>query len=129
MNTYEKQARDFLDKTNTSFDAEFKKHGKHFEGDKQERDVYTITLTRGKRTFSFDFGQSIANRGVKPTPYDVLACLQKYDVGSFEDFCAEYGYDADSRKAERIYEAVLNEFKNVQALWSDEEIELLQEIN
>ena len=35
-----------------------------------------------------------------PDEYDVLACLVKYDVGTFEDFCLEFGYDeiADRQK-------------------------------
>ena len=65
---------------------------------------------------------------VHPTSYDVLSCLQKYDVGTFEDFCSEFGYDTDSVKALKTYKAVQDEFKNVQALFNDYEIELLQEI-
>jgi hypothetical protein len=66
---------------------------------------------------------------VAPTAYDVLACLTKYDVGTFENFCSEFGYDTDSIKAEKTYNAVLNEWQNVCALFSDTEIEQLQEIN
>jgi len=67
--------------------------------------------------------------GEKPTAYDVLSCLQKQDVGTFENFCSEFGYDEDSRKAEKIYNAVCKEWDNVKMLWSDAEIEKLQEIN
>jgi hypothetical protein len=63
-----------------------------------------------------------------PTAYDVLACLTKYDVDSFDDFCSEFGYDADSRTAKKTYKAVRKEFSNVQKIWSDSEIEALQEI-
>lgn len=64
-----------------------------------------------------------------PTAYDVLACLTKYDIGTFENFCSEFGYNTDSRTAETTYKAVLNEYNNVKMLYSDEEIEKLQEIN
>jgi hypothetical protein len=64
-----------------------------------------------------------------PTAYDVLVCLQKYDVGTFENFCSEFGYNVDSRKAEKIYIAICNEWDNVQKLWTDAEIEQLREIN
>lgn len=64
----------------------------------------------------------------EPTPYSVLACLTKYDVGSLEDFCGEFGYDVDSKKAEKIYKAVCEEWANVQIMWTDAEIEQLQEI-
>lgn len=151
MSNYEKQAQDFLDKTQTTFKAEYIKTGFHFDGDKEERDIYKITLQRGNRKMVFNFGQSIVNSsifqpqtdyskgvnaqrillkmGKTPTPYDILACLQKYEVGSFENFCDEFGYNVDSIKAEKTYNAVVKEWQEVQKLWSDGEIALLQEIN
>ena len=175
---YEQQAEAFLKSTNTEFKCEFLFNGKHFCDDKEMRDVYRITLTRGRRSYTFQFGQSIVNSGfyytmgkqkliidrkyllqenkqnlihhirresnfqfmnngksdvihypVAPTAYDVLACLTKYDPDTFENFCSDYGYDEDSRKAEKIYNAVVEEWRNVCALFTDEEIEQLQEIS
>jgi hypothetical protein len=68
-----------------------------------------------------------SNRSI-PNAYDILACLTKSDPGTFEDFCSEFGYDTDSKRAEKTYNAVLNEWKNVQSLFTDKEIEQLQEI-
>lgn len=65
----------------------------------------------------------------EPTAYDVLACLTKYDPETFKDFCASYGYDEDSRKAEKIYNAVCEEWNNIKMLYTDEEINKLREIN
>lgn len=171
---YEQRAEAFLKATNTEFKYEFLFNGKYFCDDKEMRDVYRITLTRGRRSYTFQFGQSIVNSGfyytkgrkvnqidrsqltnkhlvawiklrdynflnngtsdtihypIAPTAYDVLAYLTKNDPGTFEDFCSTYGYDEDSRKAEKIYNAVLDEWKNVCALFTDGEIEQLQEIN
>jgi hypothetical protein len=64
-----------------------------------------------------------------PTAYNVLACLQKYDVGTFEDFCSEFGYDEDSKRAEKIYKDVANEYTQLCALFTEEEMSQLQEIN
>jgi len=144
MNNYEKQAEDFLTKTKTKFNHRYLGHFKYFDDDKQERDVYEIILSReGKEIFAFRFGQSIANSGepykrnpqgktvrkrITPTPYDVLACLIKHDVETFEDFCAEYGYNTDSRKAEKIYFNVQREYKNVQRVFGDV-LDELREIN
>lgn len=64
----------------------------------------------------------------RPDCYDVLACLTKYDPGTFEDFCAEYGYDEDSRTAERIYVAVQNEFANLKRIFDPEQLEAMREI-
>ena len=128
---YEHQANDFLSKTNTSIKIEFLKYGSHFTGEKECRNIYKVKIKRENKSFSFNFGQSInaTSKGEKPTNYDILACLQKYDVGSFDDFCSEFGYDEDSRKAEKTYNGVCKEYNNVCKIWSEEEIELLQEIN
>lgn len=167
---YQKQARDFLEKTGTSFKAEFVKHGVHFDGDTDTRDIYNITLTRGNRSYTFTFGQSInasgrfwkygnPKRGVsmgylpkglktwkppislgeyrawdlnknfaEPTPYEVLACLQKYPVDTFADFCGNFGYDEDSIRAEKTYNAVKKEYAELCRLFSDVEIEAMAEI-
>ena len=63
-----------------------------------------------------------------PNAYDILACLQKYDVGTFEEFFSEFGYDEDSRTAERIYIAVVKEYKELVRIFTDEQMEELCEI-
>lgn len=124
---YQQQAIDFLNATNTSFKATFKKYDRYFPDDKERRDIYRITLKNDLHRYSFLFGQSIANQGQAPTPYDVLACLTKYNPYSFEDFCAYFGYDYDSQ-AEKIYNAVCKEWDNINKLFTSEQIEQLQEI-
>lgn len=64
-----------------------------------------------------------------PSAYDVLACMTKYDPGTFEDFCCEFGYDEDSRTAERIYFAVQKEYTQLARLFTAEQMKELQEIN
>jgi hypothetical protein len=153
---YNKQADDFLKETGTTFEANFVGNMLYFEGDKEPRDVYQITLKRDKKTYSFRFGQSINNSGemvkrnpygktiydheliprrnrlgtyigrIAPTPYDILTCVQKYDIGTFSNFCSEFGYDIDSRKAS--YFAVQEEYENINRLFHDV-MEKLQEIN
>ena len=101
---------------------------KYFPEDKDPRWVFRMRLQRGRKSYTFFFGQSIADGAQPPDLYDVFSCLTKYDPGSFEDFCSEYGYDQDSRTAERTYKAVCKEFAAVDQLFSDI-IEELQEIN
>ncbi len=67
-------------------------------------------------------------RPVPPSEYSVLACITKWDPGSFDDFCSEYGYDSDSKTADRVYAAVKEEWLNVCRIWNDSEIEELCEI-
>ena len=98
---------------------------RHFADDKQQRYVFKIKLIKGGKQYTFEFGQSIAEGNNEPTLYDVLTCLTKYDPETFEDFCNNYGYDNDSRAAEKVYKAVVKEFKNMQRLFTTEELELL----
>lgn len=63
-----------------------------------------------------------------PSTYDILACLTKFDPGAFTDFCSDFGYDTDSRRAERVYFAVQEEWRRVLAFFSTEELAELSEI-
>lgn len=58
-----------------------------------------------------------------PTAYCILSNLQKYEFQNFQDFCGEFGYSSDSIKALKIYNNVIEEFKKVTYLFTDEEIE------
>ena len=177
---YNKQANDFLRKTGATIKINFSHNGKHFGDDKQNRDIYKITISKGSRSFNFNFGQSIAKSGLKlqmgkkeilielpetnkhlglkknetalrcwiknhidfnilpsdqityseePTNYDILACIHKYDVGSFEDFCGDFGYNIDSIQAEKTYKAVCEEYEKLCTIFTDEEMELMRHIN
>ena len=177
MNTYQKQADDFLKKTGATLTINFFKADKYFHSDVDKRDIYNCELKRGNRVYKFTFGQSISkslfyytigkrvieidrkyllpehkknlihhiqresgyaflNNGKSdlihypesPDAYDILACITKYNPGSFENFCDEYGYDTDSRTAEKIYNDVLNEWNSINRLFNDDEIEMLSEI-
>lgn len=60
--------------------------------------------------------------------YDVLACLTKYDPGTHEDFCHEFGYDTDSIKGLNTYLAVQKEWYNLNRIFTPEQLEELAEI-
>jgi hypothetical protein len=125
---YLKQAEYFLGLTNSTLTIEFLKNDYHFLDDKDKRDIYECTLKRNNRSYAFNFGNSIASSQKKKTPnaYDVLTCLEKYDNDNFENFCNNYGFDIDSRKAKKVWLAVDKEYKALQTLYSDAELELMQ---
>lgn len=54
-----------------------------------------------------------------PSAYDVLACLTKYDPGTFKDFCADFGYSDDSIKALETYREVQEEWAEVKRMFED----------
>lgn len=149
MNTYEQQAQAFAQKHSVTLTCTFLKHDKYFPSDTEKRDVYTCTLTRTttNQKYEFTFGQSIAKnqdtlgqklikpmrslttkKSIAPTMYDVLSCLTKSDPGTFEDFCSDFGYDTDSRRAMDTYLSVQKEWSGVKRLFADV-LDELQEIN
>lgn len=66
----------------------------------------------------------------KPTKKDILYSLIMSDVSglNFDDFCNEFGYDNDSIKALKIYEACQKETKAYYNMFDSEEREVLREL-
>lgn len=66
----------------------------------------------------------------KPTAYDILAgvSIQAGGQGSFEDFCANFGFYTDSRKAESTYKECLELHEKLRAIFTPSELEKLAEI-
>lgn len=131
ISAYDQQAIDLLNKLGVTFSAKYLTHDFHFEDDRETRDIYRLTLSRGKERISFKFGQSIygSNKGEIPSAYDLLSCIQKNDPGSFNNFCSDFGYDEDSRKAYSVYKGVVKEWEKVERFFTPDEIEELCEIN
>jgi hypothetical protein len=70
----------------------------------------------------------VAGKDGRPSAYDVLACLTKSEpADNVDDFAADFGYMKPS-EALRVFKAVKKEWQEVQKLFTDEEIELMQEI-
>ena len=67
-------------------------------------------------------------KGKVPNDYDILACIEKNNPGTFEEFCSEFGYDEDSRSAEKTFIAVRDQFLNIERLFTHEEMDELREI-
>lgn len=134
MTTYEEQAMEFANKYGVKLEvlgSEYKVM-ESFEDDKK-RYVFKCRLSRGRRRYTFEFGQSLAAGKKKPTMYDILACLTKYETGSLEEFCREFGYDSlpiwKYPMVKKIYLAVRREYQAVCRLFPEQEaMEELYEI-
>ena len=135
---YDQQAADFLNKYGIEFKVKFKDNScppfcsgsQHVHGLK-----YKITLSRTltQKKISFDFWNSYndAKNKVEPTAYDVLTCCSS-DIScpdKFEDFCYVFGYDSDSIKAKKTFNAVQRQSKKLNSLFDTPEmVEDLQKI-
>ena len=83
-----------------------------WEGGPKNWNHHHITVTNvetGKHT-DFDFWMSIARPHME-TRYDVLNAFYAFvddaisGEMSFDEFCSEFGYDSDSRRAEKTWKA------------------------
>lgn len=135
MNKYLAQAKEFLKNCNatmkiTYLDCEQNKDW----NDKGWHNTYRATIKTPLGSMWVKFWDSVYNTqlGTEPNEYDILSCLQKYDVGTIDDFVREYGYEvhewSDVERIQRIYKAVYNEYKKVCRCFTPEQIEAMQEI-
>lgn len=96
-----------------------------------EEQNYACSNGRNMPALCYDYKLCDKYRGKKRTQvtaYDLLACLTKYDPGTFENFCSDFGYNTDSRKAESTYHAVQKEYQKVSRFFTDAELVELQDI-
>lgn len=90
---------------------------------------WVVWIQVGKRRFKTYYSQGSAYTG-EPKPEDVLECLvsDAQAAGpetSFENFCDDFGYDTDSRKAERVYKACQRTGKHLKRLLGEEAYDTL----
>lgn len=91
-----------------------------------ESSHWKCRLKSGRRTMmTVTFTMGPAFNGRAPRTEEVLNCLASDAAGvenaqSFEDWCAEYGYDTDSRKAERTFKACKSVARRLQAFMADD---------
>lgn len=114
---------------------------------------YRITMAKGRQSISFPFWNSWADcynevRGGKqyingqwvyfearrvpkvPSAYEVLATISPntYCETSFEDWCDEFDYNKDSRRAEAMHKRCMEFALQLRQFFTDAEIADLREI-
>lgn len=143
MSEYINEAKTFLSETGTKMSIVFdsvvtdKEIGWGSNGRNMEHNKYIVTLARNNKSYSFPFYDSYQNylNGERPTSYDILACLQKYDVEDLECFVSEFGYEvhsiADAKRVEKIWKSCKTQYQKLLRLFDNDYsiMEKLQEIN
>ena len=95
----------------------------HFPNDDTDKlfhNVYKVTVSYNGKKTSFKFYDSAHNTdmGIEPSKESLLETIVSdynyTDYTTFEEFCGEFGYDKDSRKAEKIFKACLKQAEKIQ---------------
>lgn len=88
----------------------------HSMPDSRNMDHWKVTLRMGRKRMTLTFSMGYGHGGHSPEVEDVLDCLAS-DASSagmgFNEFCDEFGYDSDSRSAERTYKALEHQDKRL----------------
>lgn len=87
--------------------------------DSAHMDHWKCVLKMGYKRMTVYFSQGYGHNGREPKVADVLDCLASDAAGvenarSFEDWCSEYGYDTDSRKAEKTFKVCEHQAKRLE---------------
>lgn len=128
---YEMQANNFLVATGTTLEITRVKITYNWSGKIWQ---YYCKLRRGHKTYSFPFYDSVVHyiENKRPSKYDILACLETYDyIDGIKDFANEFGYDIEEnyKETEKIYKVCMKQSEKLHGLFTDEELEMLSEIN
>lgn len=103
-----KKLCDFITEQGITATATPQENNPNRQDDSQPLRHYLMTLQRGHNALEVSFSVGLGWLRA-PTAEDVLACLAsdaagvENAAGNFAEWCDEYGYDEDSRKAERIF--------------------------
>ena len=89
---------------------------------------FTIETKRGSYSGCFWGGKYDPKNIIPVSSYDIFSCITKYNPGTFNEFCLEFGYDNNSIKATRIYQDVWKEWEGISKIFSRSQIEELREI-
>ena len=142
MSEYEMHAREFLNDCNAELEVHYAGTSiNNLWNEDQPRDMYSFIIKTPRGSMNGIFWDSINNtrmrlaiRGkpVSPGAYNILACLEKYDVGSMDDFMYEFGYEIKSAKDMAnfltTYNAVVKEYQDLCRIFTREQMEMLREI-
>ena len=139
MTEYESNARAFLEKANTTMRVIKICTVDGFPNDprdKMKHNKYKVVLTRNEKTYDFDFYGSYRDYldDRKPSVYDILACVEKYEYPTDPwEFAREFGYDIeceeDYNRVRRIADECREQYEKLLDLFGEELMEELCEIN
>jgi|SRR3990167_3469096 len=116
--------RQFCNSNKISIDSEMVDENPNMVRDNWQAYHYKARLAFGKRQLTTFFSMGLAYTN-EPSAGDVLDCLASDAAGientrNLEEWCGEYGYDADSRKAEKTYKLCQKQAKDLKRFLGEE---------
>ena len=142
MSNIEESVDDYLSSIQVKFSAVYVRKNSATHGTFPGAFRWSVAFQRVGRgasapeDFDFYMGSACVVKGTMETPKapcacEVLYCLLADSIAvdmPFEAWAEEYGYDADSRKAARIYEACLDNAKKISRIFTAEERKALADL-
>lgn len=139
MNEYLEQAKNFLNKANAKCEIMYGGISRNENWkEKEKRNWYDVTITTPRGKMTFTFWDSIHNTEIFTMTFEEYA-KKKLKYNRVEDMSygekvkakndlARLKADEDSRTAERIYIAVIKEYKDLTRIFTEKQMEELREI-
>lgn len=108
-------------------------NNKSWSGNEQNWNNHKITILHNGKKISFEFWGSIQNPEITTDEENIFAlyCFLRDSEAasnSFKDFCNEFGYDEDSRRAEKIYKSCEKSLKKFNHIFNCDLYDLLNEL-
>jgi hypothetical protein len=121
----------FIQTIGISMTAEYADRNPNMDSSDMDHWRCVFHKDRARMTTYFSMGRGHSGR--EPTADQVLECLVS-DASSidnargFDDWCSEYGYDTDSRKAEKTYAACKRATDKLRAFLGGDAYETLMDL-
>ena len=95
-----------------------------------ERREATLTKAKGNDIPRGGYAAVQAMKEARPSAYDVLACISSdsYCSDTFSEWCADFGYDTDSRKSLATFKRCRRLAKKINSFFNADELAALWEI-
>ena len=125
--------RDYVEANKITIENEYASVNPNMDNDgKWQANHYKVTLRRSGKQLTTYFSMGIALTD-EPSAEGVLDCLASdaagyQSAGNFESWASDYGYDTDSRRAEKMYIAIGRQVTQLKRFLGDDYDKVLFEI-
>ena len=91
---------------------------------------YEVCIQTKKGLLTLGYSKGLGHNGVPPGIEEVLDCMASESAGldsscNFSDWCGDYGYDTDTRKANDVYKAVKKQANDLKRIFGYKDYEIL----